>query len=233
MTFGPIVRRELLTAARSKSTYWSRASAGLMILVVMCLYAATCDYIGRDRTSLEGVRRFGLLTFSQIVSALGVLTFAHIIAQISPMIAKEREKKSIDALLASQLSGTQIVLGAMGAGLVRHISNLAAVFPILALMVPCWGVDPWLILLSYAGLASFTFAMAGVTILESVHAPDSRRAALKSGRFFFLWVALPFMCVMLLPRLWPAAGGWANAAPPTSTATAPTTDRIDRSIRDS
>ncbi len=58
----------------------------------------------------------------------------------------------VDALLATQLSGAEIVVGTMAAGLLRAANGLAAAFPLVVLMVFLGGVDPGLVLLSGAGL---------------------------------------------------------------------------------
>jgi len=208
MDLGPIVRRELLLASRRKGTYWNRGTAGITVLVVIFLHLAVCDYLGLDRSSLDGGRRFALQTFGQIVSAMVFLTAAYVVSEVAPMIAREREKKSIDALLASQLSSAQIVLGSLTAGLLRPVSMLATIFPIMAMLVPFWGVDPWLIALMYAGICSFTFAIASVAIFESVHGATMRRVALTTMRFLVFWLFLPIVGVTILPRIWPKVGGW-------------------------
>ena len=208
MLFGPLIRRELLTSSRRGSTFRNRIFSATAILAVILMYAAVCDYIGRDRTSLDGVRRFALVTFGLIVVMEMVLTMGSVISEVAPMIAREREKKSLDALLATRLSGAEIVLGAMGAGMLRHAFNLAAVFPILMLLIPIWGIDPHLILLAGTALASFTFALSGLAVLASVSAPTARRALSEAMVVMMTWICLPFATVMILPRIWGAGSFW-------------------------
>ena len=74
------------------------------------------------------------------------------------------------ALLTTQLSGAEIVVGTMAAGLLRAANGLAAAVPLVVLIVFLGGVDPGLVLLSGAGLASTALAAAAISVVASVGA---------------------------------------------------------------
>lgn len=210
MPFGPVFQRELLTSSRRKRTFLQRVFTGLSVLAVILLVAVVCDYNGRDRTSLDGVRWFALMTFGlvvglQVVSMMGTTT-----SIVAPLIARERDKKSLDALLATELSGYEIVVGAMTSGMVRCLADLASVFPILVMLIPFWGLDPRLLLVSYVALGSFTFALAGIAVSMSVHSPTARRAVSASVVLITFWAWFPLPVLIILPRLWSAGAAWVS-----------------------
>jgi hypothetical protein len=70
------------------------------------------------------------------------------------MIARERDRKSLAALLATPLSATERVLGTVGASLLRCANALAAVAPRITLIAVVRGIEPRLILLAGVALAS-------------------------------------------------------------------------------
>ncbi len=211
MPFGPVFRRELLTSSRHKRTFRQRVFAGLLVLAIILLAAVVCDYAGRDRTSLDGVRWFALVTFCLVVGLQVFSTMGATTSVVAPLIAKERDKKSLDALLATELSGYEIVVGALTSGMARCLADLAVAFPILVMLIPFWGLDPRLLLVSYAALGSFTFAIAGVAVSMSVHSRTTRHAVSSSVALVTFWAGFPLPLLLILPRIWPT--GAALVAP--------------------
>jgi hypothetical protein len=75
-------------------------------------------------------------------------------------------------------------------------------------MVFLGGIDPRLVLLAVAGLASTAFALAALSAFVSAGARTAARAVSSTGVLAVTWMGLPVLIVSLLPRLWPAAGPW-------------------------
>ena len=111
------------------------------------------DELGWDRTSVREAAWFALVAFGLTAFAQAGIAIGLVVGQVAPAIASERDLKSLDALLATQLSSAKIVVGTMAAGLLRAANGLAAALPLVVLMVFLGGVDPGLVLLSCAGLA--------------------------------------------------------------------------------
>ncbi|SIN86661.1 hypothetical protein SAMN05444166_1346 [Singulisphaera sp. GP187] len=208
MRIGPILERELLTLVRRKTAFLDRYVAIVLELAVVLGCAWVWDHREWDRRSLAGVSAFALTLF---VLTLGVLlnaTFGLVIAQVSKAIASERDRKSLDALLATQLSSAEIVLGTLAAGLVRWANGLATLVPVLVLLIPFGGVDPRLILLGGVGLASTAFALAAISVVASIVARTARGAIAMAISLTTSWFALPLFVLIMKPRLWPSGPAW-------------------------
>jgi ABC-type transport system involved in multi-copper enzyme maturation permease subunit len=135
-----------------------------------------------------------------------------VIGEVSPGVALERDKKTIDALLSSRLSSGEIVLGLLGAGLFKSQMCLLVVLPLFVLFVFLGGIDPWLALLAGAGLVSTILFLATLATAASVHARTTQRSLSAAMFVAMAWLGLPMCLVFLLPRFWPAASRWAVPA---------------------
>ena len=166
------------------------------------------DWWGWDRSSVGGAARFALVTFGLIVAALAFLELAWVPGLVAPAVASERDRKSLDSLLATPLSGAEVVLGAAAAGLLRWASGFAALGPAVALAVYFGGVDPRLVLLAVAGLASTAVVLAALSVAVSAGARTAQRAVTVAVGLAMAWTCLPVFLVMFLPRVWRAAVPW-------------------------
>ena len=137
--------------------------------------------MGWDRASVAGAASFALSAFGLIVAAQALLAPGLVPVMFAPVIALERDRKSLDSLLATPLSATEIVLGTMGAGLLRYATGLAALASVLTLMVFLGGIDPRLVLLAVEGLASTAFALAALTAFVTAGAHTAARAVSSTG----------------------------------------------------
>ena len=167
---GPFLRRELITSVRRGTAWSDRRSAVVLTTAVITGCVVAWNWRGWDRASVAGAASFALTAFGLSVAAQAVLLLGLVPALVAPAIASERDRKSLDALLATRLSAAEIVLGTMGAGLLRSANILAPLVPVLTLMVFLGGIDPRLILLAAAGLASTAFARSAPSAVVSAAA---------------------------------------------------------------
>ncbi len=113
---------------------------------------------------MAGMSAFTRATFAFIVALQVLFVLVFVTDAVSTGIAGERERKTLDALLSTRLSSAEVVVGITAAGLGRFLSALAAFLPVMVLFVAFGGVDPRLVLLTYAGIASTTLAVAGISV---------------------------------------------------------------------
>ena len=121
---GPFVERTLVTSARRASTFWDRA-------IVAAVVAVAGGY-GRGRLGLErlgpsvgfGVKAMCAGGFRRVIATQVMLGLGVVVGEVSPGAALERDKKMLDALLATRLSSAEIVLGMLAAGLVKSLTCL-------------------------------------------------------------------------------------------------------------
>ena len=165
-----------------------------------------------DRTSVREAAWFALVAFGLTAFAQAGIAIGLVVGQVAPAIASERDRKSLDALLATQLSSAEIVVGTMAAGLLRAANGLAAALPLVVLMVFLGGVDPGLVLLSGAGLASTALAAAAISVVASVGARTRGRAVSIAVGLVLTWLALPSAFLALRMLLWTGGPRWLTEA---------------------
>jgi ABC-type transport system involved in multi-copper enzyme maturation permease subunit len=208
MWLGPFLKRELVTSVRRGAAFTDRCGALVVAALVLVGCGLTWDWRGWDRTSVAGAASFALWVFAWTIGALTFLEIALVPACVAPGIASERDRKSLDSLLATRFSSSDIVLGTMGAGLLRRLNSWAALVPFLMGVVFLGGVDPGLVLLAIAVIASTAMALASLAVAVSATARTASRAMTYSVGFSMMWMCMPHVIVILLPRMWPAAARW-------------------------
>jgi hypothetical protein len=208
MTQEPFLRRALVTAARRRSTFWDRTLIAALVVAMAGGVVVVWDWWGWDRASISGAHRCALAAFGLVIAALVMLVLGVVAGEVSPGVALERDKRTLDALLASGLSSAEIVLGTLTAGLAKSAMCLSVVLPVLILFVFLGGVDPGLVLLSGAGLAMVMLFMGAVAMVASIGARTAQRSASAAMGLAMGWLTLPVLAVFVLPRLWPAGARW-------------------------
>src|SRR4051812_11273984 len=123
MLLGPFLRREWVTSIRSSRLFTHRRIAISMVAVFVAGLFLVWDWCGWDRASVSGASRFGLWMFGLIMVAQVALSF-QLLSTLASSIAGERDRKSLDALLAARLSSAEIVLGNLAAGALRSLNNM-------------------------------------------------------------------------------------------------------------
>ena len=212
MSLGPFLKRELATSARGSRAFVDRGHAANLTAIVIGACFWFWDYWGWDRASVVGGRRFGLTIFGLMVVVVAILESSTIITQVAASIASERDRKTLDALLASRFSAAEIVLGAMAAGLFRFANAASALIPIVVLMMFLGGVEPSWVALAVVGLASTAVLMASVSVAASVGARTGVRALSVAVGIYGLWIGLPPIYLILRPIVWPGAPDWLTSA---------------------
>ncbi len=209
MSIGPFLRRELATSARSERASKDRRVAVLLASSIVVGCFLLWDKEGWDRSSILGAHWFGLAMFGLMVVGMVFLTLVVVVRQVAEAIASERDRKSLDALLASRFSSTEIVLGAVAVGLFRYANALAAALPVVVLIVYLGGVAPIWAVLAGVGLASTASLIAGFSVVASVGARTTSRAVAVAMGWFAGWFVLPTMYLLVFrPFVWPGAPEW-------------------------
>src|SRR3954449_3912195 len=209
---GPFLKREIVASVRCARVIRDRLIALLLVTGGVAGCVVVWDAWGRDRTSVREAAWFALVAFGLTAFAQAGIAIGLVVGQVAPAIASERDRKSLDALLATQLSSAEIVVGTMAAGLLRAANGLAATLPLVVLMVFLGGVDPGLVLLSGAGLASTALAAAAISVVASVGARTRGRAVSLAGGLVLAWLALPSAFLALRMLLWTGGPRWLTEA---------------------
>jgi hypothetical protein len=127
---------------------------------------------------------------------------------VAGVIVDERQRRTLDYLLASRLTSGEIVLGKLLARMVHVAVFLAVGIPVMSLLNLLGGVDPRLVVLSTAGAASTGFFVAGISILLSVFARRVGEAVAAVYALVLLWIVIPPSIEYLLPSRLPGLYEW-------------------------
>ena len=176
MIFSPIFYIELLTVGRRKRYFISRVIYASLLLTVMGFcYLAAFEPL-RSQATLQDQAEFAFLYFIafswiQIITVLGLTP-----AMMAGTISVEHERKTIDYLLTTQLSDTEIALGKFAARLWSVIMQLAVGVPILAIGLMLGGVSPEQMFASF-GVSFFVMAASIIDsrIFQGIFSSDEMR----------------------------------------------------------
>ncbi len=190
MLIGPVFTREVVTAPRRARLYVSRAAytSALLVLVCTAWLLVTGTQLVRN---LGDMARFGAMLF-QILAPLQlalVVFFSALLAAAA--VAQEKDRRTLDLLLLTNLTNSELVLGKLLASLLNVLVMLAASLPLFMLCALFGGV-------AFAQIAR-VFA---VTVATAI-------AAGSIGSLVALWREKTFQTLALTALLlvfWLAAG---------------------------
>jgi ABC-type transport system involved in multi-copper enzyme maturation permease subunit len=130
-------------------------------------------------------------------------------------IAEEKERKTLEFLLTTELRGHEIVLGKLLSRLAYMILLVLTGLPMLALLQLLGGVDPNLVLAGFAASGLTLFSLACLSILNSVLAAKPRTAIFAAYVESALYLVGTFLLVELSdPRSIPEPVEWFCAGNP-------------------
>jgi ABC-type transport system involved in multi-copper enzyme maturation permease subunit len=209
---GPVFTREAVTAPRRQKMYLSRAvyvlGLWVMMLTLWMVFTGT-----QQVRNVGDLARFGHVLFLSLSALqMAVLLFFAALSTASA-VALEKDRRTLELLLMTRLSGTELVLGKLLASMLGVLMLLTAALPFFLLTTFFGGVSQGQVLRVFA-----------VTLL-------SVAAAGSLGSLVALWrektfqtLALTVLCLLFCPgacdavRWTAAAGSWpalaATAASP-------------------
>lgn len=179
---GPVLFYDLIQIARRQRYLILRFLVVLILSLVLCLmygsWALEQQFRRGGQASLQEVAEFGesfFLLFMIIQFTLvGVLTPAY----TAGAIADEKDRKTFEFLLATDLRNREIVLSKLLSRVANMTLVILAGLPVFAASQFFGGIDPGLLLAAFAALLITTVSLAAVSIFNSVYARKARDAIL-------------------------------------------------------
>jgi ABC-type transport system involved in multi-copper enzyme maturation permease subunit len=211
MAITPILRRELVAAARGGHVQRGRAAiAGTLLAVVAGTFGVWWYWSSGDVTG--GVMR--LAARRSFLPALGFHAMLAMAVTVPSAlsIAGEKDRRTLDFLLATPLGNAEIVLGKLTANLLVLLTAVASGLPVMILLAALGGIDPQLVWLMYAGMATTAFSLACLATWVSTGAGDGRRAMTGATVYAIAWWVVPMVVAMVLPRFGIHLPRWASTA---------------------
>lgn len=174
---GPMLFYDLLCTARRKRYFAMRALYAFALITLLCwmywiwVLGKTEDtFTGSDAAEFAEAFFYSFLCVQMII--LTVLTPAY----CAGAIAEEKERKTLEFLLATDLSNREIVLSKFLSRLANLSLLLLAGMPILSILQLLGGIDPNLMIAGTATTALSVLNLAALSILCSVLAKRPRDA---------------------------------------------------------
>jgi ABC-type transport system involved in multi-copper enzyme maturation permease subunit len=171
--FGPVLFYDLVRVGRRSRYFLFRiAYVGTLLLLLTWVYLVTQD----EDSSLQAMARFAENLFFMFMTVQLVLTLILTPGYIAGAIAEEKDRKTLEYLLATDLRNREIVLSKLVARLANLMLIVLAGLPVLSFVQFFGGVDPGLLLAGFAATALIMVSLAGVSMVSSVHARKPRDA---------------------------------------------------------
>jgi ABC-type transport system involved in multi-copper enzyme maturation permease subunit len=201
-TIIPVFRRDLVAAARQREgrrLHWERSSfAGMLAAIVLGTFGARfywSDGYVTHRTMTRAVNEA-----AGWCALVHFAIFNSILVRGAWSITKERDRRTLEFLLATPMTNAEIVLGKLASCLVMVCTTMAAGLPVVLLLHVLGGIDLRLIALCYASAASSILFLTSLAIWISADAPDIRLAYAAFVLGTLAWVVGPFSVWVFLPR---------------------------------
>jgi ABC-type transport system involved in multi-copper enzyme maturation permease subunit len=167
---GPVLFYDLVLIARRSRYALLRCLYALFLLLM--LYGSYQSY-RRPLLSSVDPRMLAQMSESFFLTLLGVQFFAVLVltpAYTAGAIAEEKERRTLEFLLATDLHNREIVLSKQLARLANLVLLVLTGLPILSLMQFLGGVDPDLVLAGFAATGLTMVGLGSLSILCSVYA---------------------------------------------------------------
>ncbi|VTR99773.1 ABC transporter permease subunit [Tuwongella immobilis] len=187
LLFGPVFLLELRQIVRKKSVIRNRALYVGMILFIFSMFY----YSLVERYELQwwkaaelSIAESAEFATSIVYSYLGAQTVFLVMTTpllLGSVIAEEKDRRSIDFLLMTDLRSREITLGKSASRMVYVFCYVLAGIPVLAIIPLLGGVDYSLVLLALLSSLLMVLGAAGVTIWISVHAPTASKATQRAS----------------------------------------------------
>jgi ABC-type transport system involved in multi-copper enzyme maturation permease subunit len=174
MLFGPVLFYDMVRNSRRSHFVWIRCLYAALLLFFLATYflgRSTYDLQNRYTMGSAAEEFFETFLIVQLI-AVGLLTPAY----VAGSIAEEKEKKTLEFLLATDLRNREIVLSKLGSRLANLLIFLLTGLPIVCLLQFVGGVDPDLVLAGFAATGVTALSLAGASIFASTHMKRPRDA---------------------------------------------------------
>ena len=172
--FGPVFMYEVVRLGRKKLTIALRLFYVLGVTALLGLmYFAWLDEVGYfdgrgpDRVPSERLSNFASKFFYTFMvvqyCVVGFLTPAY----VAGSIADEKERKTLEFLLATDLQNREIIFGKLAARVTVLLMFVLAGLPVVAFMQLFGGIDPDLLLAGTAATVTTVLGLAAVSVFFS------------------------------------------------------------------
>jgi ABC-type transport system involved in multi-copper enzyme maturation permease subunit len=174
--FGPVFFYEALRGTRQRVHLYRIIYAAVLLIVVGWVWLANTQGGTKSFTQIKEQAEFAqTIFFAYFIVQMAVIVLLTPIA-IASAIAEEKERRTLEFMLATDLRGREILLGKLAGRMAHMTLYLLAGLPIVALLQLLGGIDPDLLLASFAVTILTFVSLAALSILFSTLMRRSRDA---------------------------------------------------------
>jgi ABC-type transport system involved in multi-copper enzyme maturation permease subunit len=175
--FGPVLFYDLVRIARrSRYIFLRIAYAALLLLILWTTYASFMDrYHNTAVPAQEMAKVAGTFFFYFLIAQLAVVVLLTP-AFTASAIAEEKDRKTLEFLLATDLRNQEIVLSKLASRYCNLGLLILTGLPVLSFAQFLGGVDPDLVLAGFVVTGVTMASLAALSILQSVYAKKPRDA---------------------------------------------------------
>jgi ABC-type transport system involved in multi-copper enzyme maturation permease subunit len=212
--FGPVLFYDLVRTARRRRYFLIRCLYALAMLAILG-WVWFVWWIGgeyRRHGHPDEITAFASSFFYTFMVVQFLVVAVLTPAYTAGAVTDEKEKKTLEFLLATDLRNREIVLSKLASRLATLGMLLLTGLPILGFLQFLGGVDPGLVLAGYTATLATMMSLAAVSILFSVVVRKSRDAViltyLSVFAYFTLWVL-----TKVTPPSWlsfPSTDSWSS-----------------------
>jgi ABC-type transport system involved in multi-copper enzyme maturation permease subunit len=213
--FGPVLFFDLVRTARRNRYYVIRVLYALALLGLLCwlYFVSAADRDFADTVRPEEAADFANRFFYLFISAQFLIVTVVTPAYVAGAIAEEKERRTLEFLLATDLQDREIVLSKLAARLFNLMLLVLTGLPVLAALQFLGGIDPLLVIAGFAATLLTVASLAGLSMLASVVCRRARDAIVLTYLLAAAYLALSGLSWLLtLPIGWAAFPG-TQAAP--------------------
>jgi ABC-type transport system involved in multi-copper enzyme maturation permease subunit len=203
--FGPVLFYDLVRTARRSRAFLLRSvyAASLLVMLFFCysdwfggsILFQTDVFFGANTLPPGEVARFAEDFFTNFLLVQLGMVFLLTPAYTATAIAEEKERRTLDFLLATDLRSREIVLGKLISRLAHLSLFVLSGLPILGFLQLLGGIDPNLLLVGFAGTALTMLSLASLGIFNSAYCDRPPTAIfftyLQAGLFFLFSFPMP------------------------------------------
>jgi ABC-type transport system involved in multi-copper enzyme maturation permease subunit len=167
--FGPILFYDLMCTARRPRYFLIRYLFALLLALLLCFsyWYFTSEHPDQKVKASEAAV-FAEYFFQAFVMIQYCVLIVLTPAYVAGTIAEEKERKTLEFILATDLRNREIVLGKLCSRIANLMLLLLTGLPILSLVQFMGGVDPTLVVAWYAATALSVLSLASFSMLNSV-----------------------------------------------------------------
>jgi ABC-type transport system involved in multi-copper enzyme maturation permease subunit len=201
--FGPVLFYDLVrTARRVRFTVVRTIYAAVLAIVLgwmgLLFLARYSDESGFGMT-INHMAEMANIYFSTFMVIQFIVVVVLTPAYVAGAVAEEKERKTLEFILATDLRNREIILGKFVSRVFNLSFLLLAGLPIISFLQFLGGVSPGLVFAGFLATALSMFSLAGLSILNSVMCRRARDAIVLTYLGFLVYYLLASLLLLVKP----------------------------------